>query len=78
MNPYGFTRWILSPVRLPIPPLSLTLFYAVLQGVSIPALVSIVAKLWLMIKGALDRNALISDLLMEGSVYLQSSQLRKI
>jgi hypothetical protein len=22
LNPYGLTRWILSPVRLPIPPLS--------------------------------------------------------
>ncbi len=35
MNPYGVTRWILSPVRLPVPPLSHALFYAVLGEVSI-------------------------------------------
>ena len=26
LNPYGLTRWILSPVRLPVPPLSPDLF----------------------------------------------------
>ena len=38
LNPYGVTRWILSPVRLPVPPLSHALFYAVFRGLSIALL----------------------------------------